>query len=79
MNHKGRLKRFALFVAASATERRTYVGSFHEKEQALTEVARLITGPGMRWYVVDNTDSKVVAEHNPPAPQPVREGDEQSA
>jgi hypothetical protein len=58
----GKLRRFALFHAPSALERKQYVASFFSREEAMANGEKLKTDPAMRWQVIDNQTSEVVAE-----------------
>jgi hypothetical protein len=60
--HLGKLRRFALFHAQNAFERKQYVASFMSREEAMAHGEQLKTGPAMRWQVIDNHTSEVVAE-----------------
>ena len=64
------IKRFLLFTAPSAGERKQFVASFDTREASVDMAEKLKGDCPMRWQVVDSADSKVVAEHAGSEPLP---------
>jgi hypothetical protein len=62
MSNSRKLKRFILFCAPSMTSRKDFVASFDSRIEAISEGESLKTNPAMRWQVIDNQISEVVAE-----------------
>ncbi len=57
------IKRFLLFTAPAAGERKQYVASFDTREAAVDVAEKLEGGCLMRWELIDSDSTKVVAEH----------------
>ena len=58
----GKLAQFVLFTAPAAQKRKAYVSSFESRAKAIEAGERLKIDPAMRWQVIDNFTSEVVAE-----------------
>lgn len=57
------IKRFLLFTAPKAGDRKQFVASFDTRDEGVDMAGKLKGDLPMRWQVVDSADSKVVAEH----------------
>jgi hypothetical protein len=64
------IKRYLLFTAPKAGDRKQFVASFETREEGANMGAKLKGDLPMRWQVVDSADSKVVAEHAGSEEQP---------
>jgi hypothetical protein len=57
------VKRFLLFTAPAAGERKQFVASFETREAGVDVARKLECDRHMRWQVIDSDSTKVVAEH----------------
>ena len=56
------LKRFLLFTTPTAGGLKNYVASYESREDAIVMAETLKSGNPLRWQVIDNLTSEVVAE-----------------
>ena len=57
-----RIKKFLLFTAAAAGQRKAFAGSFDTREQAIEAAGRLKDGGGHWWQVIETATAECVAE-----------------
>jgi hypothetical protein len=57
------IKRFLLFTAPAADERKQFVASFDTREEGVQAAEKLKADSFMRWQVIDGESAKAVAEH----------------
>lgn len=57
-----RIKKFLLFTAACAGQRKTFAGSFDTREEAIEAAARIKDGSGPWWQVIETATAECVAQ-----------------
>ena len=57
-----RIKKFLLFTAPAAGDRKTFVGSFESREEAIAAAGRLKEGGGLWWQVIETATAECVAQ-----------------
>ena len=57
-----RIKKFLLFTAPAAGERKTFAGSFESREQAIEAAGTLKSGCGLWWQVIETATAECVAQ-----------------
>ncbi len=70
-----RIKKFLLFTAPAAGERKNFVGSFETRDEAIEAAGKLKDGGGLWWQVIETATAECVAEDpgwTPPVDEPAR-------
>ncbi len=57
-----RIKKFLLFTAPAAGERKNFAGSHETRDEAIQAAGRLKDGGGLWWQVIETATAECVAE-----------------